>query len=672
MSQGPPDVAPRKATRMDDDRNQEIARCLFRESNDALFLFDPRDHRVVDANPIALRLTNADSAQVTAMRIWQLFSSNSERGVAELIEAYQRTGFFHSREGFVLIRRAGEPIPVNVSVSRIHTRPSPLGLVIARDISERLQAQEQLRESERRFRGLVESARVLILTLSASGTVTSANPEFEILTDWMRDEWLGRPFVELLHADDRASATNCFEQAMENGSAPLFEARVATKYAGYRDIEVLSLSRLVQGRTVGISLIARDVTLLRRAEVTLRQAEDLRRSKELAELSNKAKNAFLAQVSHEIRNPLASILSYAEWLEQHPHTRSAPEEFRSDLDVIYHTGQHLQTLFNDLLDLSRIELGQLRVEMLPCEPARVIDEVASTLRPQAEAAGATLRVDVEPASEPFRTDPARLRQILLNLVGNAIQYSEGGLVEISAFRREGEGQSWWVFEIVDDGHGLAPEDLARIFEPFERGAALEARKSTGAGLGLSISRGLAERLGGSLTARSQLGEGSTFTLELPFAPHEATTSRASTGPSRSEQRLTDSNSWLDGKRLLLAEDSEANRRVVTMRLERDGATVVAVGDGRSALECALEAHAAGRPFDFLLLDLQMPEMDGVEVAERLRESGMSVPLIALTAYAMAEDRARCLELGFLELVTKPIDWEHLLRLLQSPAPRVVG
>ena len=179
------------------DNQQEIARCLFRESNDALFIFDPRDHRVVDANPVSLRLTGYTHEQACLMRVWQLFQGSGQRGLEPLIDAYLKTGFFHSREGYSLIREQGDQIPVNLSVSRIHTKPAPLGMVVARDISERIRATEELLESEKRLRSVVESARVMIWTLSPNGQITSANPEFELLTDWLRDDWLGRPFLEL-------------------------------------------------------------------------------------------------------------------------------------------------------------------------------------------------------------------------------------------------------------------------------------------------------------------------------------------------------------------------------------------------------------------------------------------------------------------------------------------
>src|SRR4051794_4946275 len=202
----PPPPAVRESSRAMDVRHQEIARCLFRESNDALFIFDPRDHRVVDVNPATLRLTGFEKAALCAWRLRDLFASAEPGGLDRLIEAYRRTGFYHSHEGYFLARESGEPIPVNVSVSRIHTSPDPLGLVVARDISHRIRAQEALRESENRYRSLVESAKVVIWTVAADGRITSLNPAFESITGWPCSAWIGRVFIDLIHPDDRPLA----------------------------------------------------------------------------------------------------------------------------------------------------------------------------------------------------------------------------------------------------------------------------------------------------------------------------------------------------------------------------------------------------------------------------------------------------------------------------------
>jgi PAS domain S-box-containing protein len=244
------------------ENQQEIARCLFRESNDALFLFDPRDHRVIDVNPVALRLTGHTYESAGLLRIWQLFRGPQPRGLAALIEAYQKTGFFHSREGYWLHRQVGDDLPVNLSVSRIHTRPDPIGVVTARDISERIRAQEALAESEKRLRSVVESARVLIWTLSAAGHITSVNPEFEFLTGWSRDQWLGRLFLDLHHPDDQPALREQFERALESGVVPFLIARIETRFEGYKRLELLSVSRVSQGRTVGVCVIARDLDAL--------------------------------------------------------------------------------------------------------------------------------------------------------------------------------------------------------------------------------------------------------------------------------------------------------------------------------------------------------------------------------------------------------------------------
>ncbi len=266
---------------MSEGFHQEIARCLFRESNDALFVFDPRDHRVVDANPVAQRMTGLLKDELCTKRIWQLFSGSETVGLTPLIEAYQSTGFFHSREGFSLYRSVGEPLPVNISVSRMHTRPEPLGLVVARDISERLQLVESLQESERRFRSVVESAQLLIWTMSAAGTISSVNPEFEFITNWTRDEWLNQSLSSLIHAEDFEVASRSFEEALLHGFAPPLEVRIATKFEGYIPLEMVSLARVAQGRASGVSVIARNISEKKKLQRVVSRVHDLVRAQGL-------------------------------------------------------------------------------------------------------------------------------------------------------------------------------------------------------------------------------------------------------------------------------------------------------------------------------------------------------------------------------------------------------
>jgi PAS domain S-box-containing protein len=649
---------------MDPERHEEIARCLFRESNDALLLFDPRDHRVVEVNPTALRLTGFARPRLLELRVWDLFSSDGPDGVERLSQAYLRTGLFHSREGYYLRREAEAPIPVNISVSRIHTRPDPLGLVVARDISERVHAAAALRESEERYRALVESAGVLIWSLSSDGTITSLNPAFEAITGWSRDDWLGRPFVALVNPDDVTRAEGSFGRALEGETLPTFELRLRAQDGGERNVELISTRRVVTRERVEVVGIARDVTEVRRAEEAIRLAESLRRAKEAAEVANRTKSQFLANVSHEIRTPMTAILGLTDLLLG---AEAEPDQQRRHLLAIKQNGTFLVDLLSDLLNLTKAEIGTLRVESEACAPDRIVDEVVAALWPRGEARGLALDVSyTTPIPAEVPTDRTRLRQVLMNLVSNAIKFTERGEVRLRVSYDEDEPALR--FDVSDTGIGLSADEQARIFEPFYRARLDAADGPSGSGLGLAISQRLAEALGGRLEVWSEQGQGSTFSVILPTGPlsdvPRRTPAPGETVNAAKEARTGRPSAVLPpGTRILLAEDNDANRDVISLMLRRTDVEVVVSSNGQEAIDRAVAARGAGRPFDIILMDMQMPILDGYAATRELRHLGFRQPIVALTAYAGDDAREECLRIGCDAHVSKPIDWGELLETI---------
>jgi PAS domain S-box-containing protein len=647
---------------MDAERHQEIARCLFREVNDALLLFDPGDHRVVDVNPTALRLTGFERRQILGLKIWDLFSGDEPDGVEQLAQAYLRTGLFHSREGYYLRREASPPIPVNVSVTRIHTRPDPLGLVVARDVSRQRSAEAALRASEQRYRALVESADLLIWTQDPDGTITSLNPAFETITGWPRSAWLGQPFSRLIEAEDRARSEEMLRHALRGESQRSWELRLRARDGTSRPVEILSTGPLAGQERVELMGVARDVGEIRRGEEAIRQAEALRQAKESAEVASRAKSQFLANISHEIRTPMTAILGFTDILLG---TDAGPAEARHHLEAIRQNGQYLIHLIDDLLDLTKVEMGKLRVAPRPCRPAAVVDEVAAALRPRAEARGLRLVVEFSTAIPAVvSTDDTRLRQILINLVANAIKFTERGEVRLKA--RFDEAAQALQFDVQDTGIGLTAEEQLRIFEPFYRGLSGAASEASGSGLGLAISQRLAAALGGRLEVQSESNRGSTFRLVLPIAQVAGAASDQS-GAGDPARRVP-TQSVPPGARVLLAEDNAANRQVIALLLDRAGIELEVASHGEEAIEKAMAAREAGRAFDLILMDMQMPVMDGYEATHRLRGLGFRQPIVALTAYASADDRAECLRVGCDDHLGKPIDRQQLLELVARHLP----
>ncbi|HTO71160.1 MAG TPA: ATP-binding protein [Myxococcota bacterium] len=369
------------------------------------------------------------------------------------------------------------------------------------------------------------------------------------------------------------------------------------------------------------------------------------------ERASRAKSEFLAHMSHEIRTPMTAILGLAESLEEED---LSPEQVES-LRTIRRNGEHLITVINDILDLSRVESGRIELRLVPLRADALVREVAALLAPRVADRGLELDVRIGPGAElPIRSDATRLRQILINLLANAVKFTDAGRVRISV-RAEGARMR---FDVEDTGIGIPAGELREIFQPFTQVDASMSRRHGGTGLGLSISRRLARALGGDLEVESTVGRGSTFTLRVRAEPVDELES-APARPSAPGRTAA-----LRG-RVLVAEDGGDNRRLLVHVLERWGLEVEAAENGRVALERIEKCDERGEPVDLVLMDMQMPEMDGYEATRRLRAAGARIPVVALTAHAMEGAREACLAAGCDEFITKPIDRAHLRAVIAS-------
>jgi light-regulated signal transduction histidine kinase (bacteriophytochrome)/CheY-like chemotaxis protein len=386
-----------------------------------------------------------------------------------------------------------------------------------------------------------------------------------------------------------------------------------------------------------------------------------------------AKAEFLANMSHEIRTPMTAILGFVDILEHDVDLVNDPERVADALRTVRKNGRHLLTIINDVLDMSKLEAGKLAIEQVRFDPASVVEEVLSLMRVQAQGKG--LRLDVTyagPIPAVVTSDPTRLRQILLNLVGNALKFTERGAVTLRvAFGLVGERRMLEV-SVTDKGIGLTPEQRESLlaFDAFTQADASTTRRFGGTGLGLRISNTLAKLLGGGISITSTYGEGSTFTVMVDPGDLEgvALVTDADRGVTRVDAvakgpaapHVAAVAPSLAGLRILLAEDGEDNQRLISFHLKKAGATVTLASNGLQALERVVEAAAAGTAFDLVLMDMQMPELDGYTATQRLRARGFAAPVIALTAHAMAEDRQKCLAAGCDDYESKPIDKGTLL------------
>ena len=358
-----------------------------------------------------------------------------------------------------------------------------------------------------------------------------------------------------------------------------------------------------------------------------------------AEVASAAKSDFLAVVSHEIRTPMNAVISAANLLRR---TRLDREQ-REHVSMLLDAGDVLVGLLNDVLDFSKIEAGKMLIEVSEVDLREKLASLRRLWQPKAEANGVRLNIRIAPdVPDGVRTDPLRFQQMLFNLLSNAVKFTEDGTITVSVDWHEADSRL--IVAVADTGCGIAPERLAGIFDSFEQADAGTTRRYGGTGLGLAISRRLAEIMGGDLTAESVVGKGSVFTLGLPVEPVRTA--------ARTAHRVAAVENSLGGRTILAADDHAVNRRILSLLLEPHGCTLVLVENGAEAVEAAMT-----QVFDAVLMDMQMPVMDGLTATARIRDGGLNrrTPVIALTANAMDVHRAAWEAAGVHAFLTKPID-----------------
>ncbi len=402
---------------------------------------------------------------------------------------------------------------------------------------------------------------------------------------------------------------------------------------------------------------------------------ELRRAIVAAKDADRSKSEFLANMSHEIRTPMTAILGFADNLLERD---LSSEDRMMAVSTIQKNGHHLLRIINEILDLSKIEAGKLQVEYLPCSPVKIVAEIQSLMQVRAQAAGLSFDVEmIPPVPQTILTDPTRLRQILINLVGNALKFSKvGGVRLVVSLRGADTDHPLIRFDVIDTGIGLTEAQIGRLFDPFTQADNSTTREFGGTGLGLSISKRLAVMLGGDITVTSTPGQGATFSVEIATGLLNGVPMVERIEELSIEYRETTSptpmplDGRLTGLRILLAEDGRDNQRLITFILEKAGAKVDLAEDGNVALQTALRSMQEHRLHDVILLDMQMPYIDGYGVASILRERGYPHPIIALTAHAMAGDREKCLHAGCDDYLAKPIDRAKLMETIRRHVRRM--
>ncbi len=587
---------------------------------------------------------------------------------------------------------------------------------------------DQTRRNEERQRSISEALPLGMVEINTNGLVMYGNRYLQDLFPHFAWDDLNQPILwsEMVHPEYRQEAERNFNQA-KNANRFFLGEYCSSSMVDQGQVWIRFRLKLVNlpEETLYIGTVE-NITCRKQIEQELmRYAEELRFSKEQeeaharnlsllvdelaesrqrAEESTRTKSEFLANMSHEIRTPMTAILDYTDVVLEENHAPEVAEY----LSTIKRNGEYLLNLINDILDLSKIEAGKMDIELIESSPALLVEEIISLLRNRAEEKGLTFTATFEGDIPNYiYTDPVRLRQILVNLLGNAIKFTEQGEVEIftrlvwSTTQMQGldlvQRQAHLEFRIKDSGIGMKPSQLGNLFQPFTQADNSMTRRFGGTGLGLAISKRLSNMLGGDIQVTSEYGAGSEFlvtisagdltdaTMEpvknIRYQPHQVATRSTEQKhvvvklppvTTTNGHQIPATTKIPPGRcRVLLAEDGLDNQRLLTFLLKKAGCYITVVDNGQAAIEELQTSLILGELYDVVLMDMQMPIMDGYTATRTLRELGFELPIIALTAHAMTGDRDKCLTAGCSEYLTKPVDKKRLIELINESSGRAI-
>ncbi|MFH1494687.1 MAG: ATP-binding protein [Pseudomonadota bacterium] len=619
---------------------QDFALGVFDHDHEAIMVVDPRSLRVVEANQQACISLGYEHLELIQLQITDVESSIQDMFFWDSV----RAGICSDIDDMEsLYRRSNELfIPVEKSLRRIQIKDQDWLLLLFRDISAKKAQEEALEHSSSLIAATLEATADGILVTRPDGGISHMNQNFSHM--WKIPQDL------LVQGDDRKILDFMENQVQDvalyrQRLSGIVDKKDATEFDTIelkdgRFLERYLVPLIISGKLSGTVFSFRDITQRRQAE------KELRRAKADAEAASHAKSDFLAVMSHEIRTPMNGILGMLDLALD----TDLKIEQREYLDIVKSSAESLLTIINDILDFSKIEAGKLVLETLPFDLAVELNNAMRLLSFRAEQKGLQLDLDILPGVPTHVLgDSGRLRQIITNLVGNAIKFTEHGSIEVSvAPKTSGSKGGMLHFSVADSGIGIPRGKQAAIFEAFTQADGSISRKFGGTGLGLSIVQRLVHMMDGSLWLESEAGQGATFHFTAHFAPAPAALAEPVSKLPKAASPMQ-----LGGLNILLVEDNVINQKLAQTLLEQAGCKVSVAANGIEAM-----VVQAAQPFDLILMDIQMPLMGGIEATQGIRkqesQSGGHVPIVAMTANAMQGDRERCLEAGMDGYIAKPL------------------
>jgi PAS domain S-box-containing protein len=524
-------------------------------------------------------------------------------------------------------------------------------IVVALSDADRLEAVESLAQSEARSRLIVDTAHDAFVGMNTDGDIVMWNAQAAATFGWSAQEAIGQTLADLIIPTAfRDAHRKGLKRFLTTGEAPVVNQRLelsALHREGHEfPIEITITNPIMSGEGHFFGAFLRDISERRQHE------SELHRAKDAAEAATRAKSEFLANMSHELRTPLNGVLGYTQLLQR---SHSLTSEQRESLDAIANCGSHLLDLINDVLDLSKIEAGRFELEPRPTDLHQLIVDLRHVIAEPARRKGLRFSIEVDPdVPTHIVIDGRHLRQVLLNLLGNAVKFTQEGVVTLIVGRGEGERL---YCEVRDTGIGIEEESQEAIFQAFRQTRA--GSSAGGTGLGLTISQRLVNSMGGELSVRSRLGQGSSFYFTLPLIAAEGA---ATLVESKEDEPLVDAR-LAPGEHLtaLVADDSSVNRRILASLLESAGVQVIAAGGGVEAVSLTRE-HTP----DVVLMDLRMNDLDGLQATRQILSDPATaiIPVIMVTASAFGDSRQAAFDAGCVDFIPKPIRADQLFQKLQ--------